>query len=90
MLFNLVSRVENWRSGYRLKFVFSVSHPFVYECHNISAIPYFQLPLVEPCLRFSLTRLSDNPSSSSSSPGNSADVIQSEDWNNDTSFPAYS
>ncbi|MBS1257970.1 MAG: hypothetical protein MAG551_01023 [Candidatus Scalindua arabica] len=54
------SRVENWRSSYRLKFVFTVSHPFVCECHNITTIPNYQLPLVKPCMRFSRTRLSDS------------------------------
>ena len=41
---NLTSRVESRRSSYRLKFVFTVSHPFVCECHNITTIPILPTP----------------------------------------------
>lgn len=39
-------RVDHWRSGYRPKFVFSVSPRFLWECHNISTIPYLQRSLI--------------------------------------------
>ena len=53
-------RVESKRRGFRLKFVFTVSHPFVCECPSITTMPYFQLPLIKPYVQFSCTRLSNH------------------------------
>ena len=39
-----MGRVEHWCSSYRPKFVFPVFPRFLWECHNISTIPYFQRP----------------------------------------------
>ena len=46
----------------RLRFVFPVARPFVCECHKISAMLRFHIPLIKPDVRISRIRLSDKDS----------------------------
>jgi hypothetical protein len=53
------SRVERWRGGLGRSWFSLLARPFVCECHNISTMLRFHLPLIEPDVRISRIRLSD-------------------------------
>ena len=56
------SRVERWRGGLGRSLYSPLARPFVCECHNISTMLRFHLPLIKPDVRFSRIRLSDKDS----------------------------
>ncbi len=55
-------RVEMWRGGLGRCLYSLLARPFVCECHNISTVLRFHIPLIEPGVRFSRTGLSDKDS----------------------------
>ncbi len=56
------SRVERWRGGLGRSWFSLLARPFVCECHNISTMLRFHLPLIKPDVRISRIRLSDKDS----------------------------
>jgi hypothetical protein len=56
------SRVERWRGSVGRSLFSLLARPFVCECHTISAMLRFHLPLIKPDVRFSRIRLSDKDS----------------------------
>ena len=56
------SRVERWRGGLGRSLYSPLARPFVCECHNISTMLRFHLPLIKPDVRISRIRLSDKDS----------------------------
>src|SRR3954470_23022428 len=60
ILLTVTCRVGMWRGWLRL--ALTVPGPFGCRCLNIRASPRFHIPLIEPCLRISRTRLSDKNS----------------------------
>ena len=57
-----MSRVEMWRGGLGRSLYSLFARPFVCECHKISSMLRFHIPLIEPDVRFSRIRLSDKES----------------------------
>ena len=51
-----------WRGGLGWGLCSLLARPFVCECHNISAMLRFHIPLIEPDVRFSRIGLSDRDS----------------------------
>jgi hypothetical protein len=56
------SRVERWRGGVGRSLFSLLTRPCVRECHTISAVLRFHLPLIKPDVRISRIRLSDKDS----------------------------
>jgi hypothetical protein len=54
-----LGRVEMWRGGLGRSLYSLFARPFVCECHKISTMLRFHTPLIEPDVRISRIRLSD-------------------------------
>jgi hypothetical protein len=48
-----------WRGGLGRSLYSQFARPFVCECHSISTMLRFRIPLIEPDVRISRIRLSD-------------------------------
>ncbi len=55
-------RVERWRGGLGRRLCSPLARSFVCECHSISTVLRFHLPLIKPDVQISCIRLSDKDS----------------------------